>query len=209
VIAYDKNLLITDENLVNFQRTDEELQIYVLYCGFSVQRSRSRAAAAMADILNAGEGNLPFDRISSLIESQQLRGTLEATRIGGFDRLEKFLRSISNADLDLKCCSLADLRAIHGLGPAKARFFLLNTRPDARVAVLDRHILAELRALGHKVPEKPPQSEREYQRIEALFLAEADHVGEHPARFNLRTWRQRALPDQPQQQMLSQTRRCG
>lgn len=189
---YSSYHLITDENLINFNRNEEELQIFWLYCGFSVQRSRAQAQKALASLLDMGEGELPFDRIRSLLERQKLRAAREATRIGSYNRLERFLADSIFKSIDFRNGTVDDFMRVHGIGNAKARFFILNTRKGARVAVLDRHILSELKSLGYNVPESSPLSNTQYKRCEEYFLNEADKAATEPARFNLSSWRKRA-----------------
>jgi len=183
--SYQSQSLITDENLINFNRSEEELQIFWLYCGFSVQRTRDHAQRALAQLLDMGEGRLPLDRVRFLLNEGRLRAALEATRIGSYRRLERFLIDSAKATPDFRNGTVEDFRRIHGIGPAKARFFMLNTRREARVAVLDRHILAELRALGYDVPKQTPSYEAEYRRCESCFLKEANKAGLAPTQFNL------------------------
>lgn len=189
---YSSYPLISDENLINFNRNEEELQIFWLYCGFSVQRSRAQAQKALASLLDMGEGDLPFDRLRFLLKRQKLRTALEATRIGSYNRLERFLIDSSWKSVDFRNGTVDDFKRVHGIGDAKARFFILNTRKGARVAVLDRHILRELKSLGYDVPENAPLSSTEYKRCEEYFLDEADKAAIEPARFNLSSWRKRA-----------------
>ncbi len=193
---YSDAPIITDENLVNFSRSLEELQLFWLYCGFSVMRSRKPAQTALTRLLDDGIGDLPFDRLRQLADTGKLRESLESTRIGGWDRLEGFLRQTAEGRLDLKHGKVEDFEAVHGIGLAKARFFLLCTRENARVAVLDRHILQFLRDQDYpEVPESTPKSRKVYTRLEGYFLREADKSGIHPAPFNLEQWRQRAQSD--------------
>jgi hypothetical protein len=193
---YSATPIITDENLINFSRTLEELQLFWLYCGFSVMRSRERAQGALSRLLDDAVGLLPFDRIRQLELEGRLRQSLEATRIGGWNRLEGFLSHTLSAQLDLAQGVLEQFEAIHGIGLAKARFFLLCTREDARVAVLDRHILQFLSDQGYSdVPEQTPKSREAYGRLERYFLQEADKSGIQLALFNLERWRERAQSD--------------
>lgn len=189
---YSDAPLITDENLINYRRTRVELEIFWLYCGFSVMRSRERAAGALAQLLDMGGGATPFARVKSLIAARRLRRALEATRLGGYTRLEAFLRDSVTKPLDLESGSAADFRKIRGVACAKSRFFVLCTRADARCAVLDRHILGFLRDAGYPVPDKTPTSERQYLRVESFWLQEVDKAGTSAARENLKRWRERA-----------------
>ncbi len=188
--------IITDDNLINFERTTEELQLFWLYCGFSVGKSRKHAQTALARLLDAGEGKTPCGRLRALIREGKLRDELYATRVGGWDRLEKFLRQSVDSGFNLRTVTVEKLEAVHGIGLTKARFFLLCSRETARCAVLDRHILTFIREQGHPdVPEQVGKSRKEYLRLEGYFLEEADKAGLSAARFNLKQWRARAQHD--------------
>ena len=189
---YADTPLITDENLINFRRTQEQLEIFWLYCGFSVGKARDPAQKALAKLLDMGRGKTPFARVRSLIKAGTLRSSLEATRIGAWNRLERFLRESVTRPMNLRHATREQLQQVHGIAGAKSRFFLLCTRRNARCAVLDRHILAHLRDVGHDVPEETPSSRKEYERIEQLWLAEVDKSGMTPAEYNLKRWRERA-----------------
>ncbi len=188
--------IITDDNLINFERTTEQLQLFWLYCGFSVGKSRRHAQTALAKLLDAGKGKTPFGRLRSLIREGRLRPALLETRIGGWDRLENFLLDTVNAGFNLRTVTVEELEAIHGIGMTKARFFLLCTRETARCAVLDRHILEFLRDQQYgDVPDQVGKSRKTYLRLEGYFLQEADSAGLSAARFNLKIWRARARHD--------------
>lgn len=188
--------IITDDNLINFERTTEELQLLWLYCGFSVGKSRRQAQTALAELLDSSPGLTPFGRLRSLISAGRLQKELLLTRIGGWTRLEGFLVDTVNARFNLRTVKVEQLEAIHGIGLTKARFFLLCSRETARCAVLDRHILSYLRDQRYAdVPDQVGKSRKTYLRLEGYFLNEADRAGLSPARFNLQLWRARARHD--------------
>ena len=189
---YSDAPLITDENLLKLKRTREEREIFWLYCGFSVGKSRDQAQRALGKLLDAGKGRTPFARIRSLIRAGTLRKELEKTRIGGWTRLEGFLRETIEKNPDLDGGTVDELQQVHGIAAAKSRFFILYTRANARHAVLDRHILSHLRDQGHDVPDTAPASRRQYARIEALWLQELANSGMTPQQYNLKRWRERA-----------------
>jgi hypothetical protein len=113
---------------------------------------------------------------------------LRAARTGNYRKLSRALPELARSGLDLRRCSVADLEALYGVGPKTARYFILHTRPDARVAALDTHVLKYLSTLGHEVPKSTPSSGRRYAELEKAFLAEADSLGLSPAHLDLLVW---------------------
>jgi thermostable 8-oxoguanine DNA glycosylase len=76
-----------------------------------------------------------------------------------------------------------ELMEIHGIGPKTAAFFIMHSRPDPKVAVLDRHIL---RWMGE--PDKTPASLTAYMRLSDKFIKHARMRGMHPAELDLKIW---------------------
>jgi thermostable 8-oxoguanine DNA glycosylase len=94
-------------------------------------------------------------------------------------------------DLDLRTCTIADLEAIKGIGPKTSRFFMLHSRPDQELIVLDIHILRYLkRRFRMKVPKSTPSGKR-YLAIEAEAIR---RIKKHMpnwksfAEFDLNAW---------------------
>lgn len=185
--------IITDENLINYQRTDEELQLFLLYCGFSVGKSRRHAQTSLAALLDMGKGKLPFDRLRWLVTNDRLSQAVVDCRIGGMTRITGFLQDCASRHLDLRDGAVESYLDLHGIGLTKSRFFMLCTREGARYAVLDRHILQYLRDSGcPDVPKDPPKGLKAYVRLEAFFAMLADKAGESCAVHNLQNWTIRA-----------------
>jgi thermostable 8-oxoguanine DNA glycosylase len=108
-------------------------------------------------------------------------------KVGNYGKVFKAFHEVAFANLDLRTCSPAELEAIHGIGPKTARFFIIWTRQDARVAALDVHILRWMRNLGYDAPRQTPSGKR-YAVLEAAFLAEADRRGLSPQALDAQIW---------------------
>lgn len=94
----------------------------------------------------------------------------------------------ANSGLDLKKCSVADLEGLYGVGMKTARFFVLHTRRNARVACLDTHVLKWLAYFsGYDVPHTTP-SKTKYLLLEQVFLGVADALKISPADLDLKIW---------------------
>lgn len=135
----------------------------------------------------------PFAFIHNLIGRRMLKRRLRQVRMGQYTKITRSLTEMVNAvyegTLNLWTCGIEDLEAIHGIGPKTSRYFLLRARSDPpRVAALDVHILHWLRDLGYDVPKHTPQSTKQYRRIEAIFLTEADQRCMNPGELDRQVW---------------------
>lgn len=119
----------------------------------------------------------PFGEVRQWIEWGTLADELRHAKTGNYGKLEKCLRELTVATLDLSTCSPTGLEGIHGIGPKTSRFFILWTRPDTKCAALDVHVLRWLRGLGYDAPKATPQNPSRYAVLESHFLWEADQRG--------------------------------
>ncbi len=129
-----------------------------------------------------------FDQLSTAHRAGQLRGCLEAARVGNYFKNTAAIAGVLATKIQPRTCTLQDLERIKGIGPKTSRFFLRWTDRMERVAVLDVHILRWLRNLGHQVPPSTPPNGKKYLDVEAIFLAEADSRGVHPADLDKHLW---------------------
>jgi thermostable 8-oxoguanine DNA glycosylase len=138
---------------------------------FSIAVAGKTAATVARAIHNfmGGRFSPPFSFIRCLSDEELLR-RLKKCRLGNYTRLAKAFRQLANARLDLKNITVSELEKIHGVGPKTARMFLLHTRPNQKLAVLDVHVLRFMREeFGWKVPKVTP-SGKAYAKIERDWL---------------------------------------
>ncbi len=129
----------------------------------------------------------PFWHVRTLAAGNDLGNTLRDCKSGNYTKLEHAFKSLVEADLDLRLCSPQDLEKIKGIGPKTSRFFILWTRPNARYAALDTHILKWMRYLGYNAPLTTPTGKK-YAELELAFLAEADERKIKPAKLDYAIW---------------------
>lgn len=134
------------------------------------------------------KGCLPFTSIKCWIEQGALRERLEEVGTGNYTKLDKALREIVEANLDLATCTPQELEDLPGIGPKTSRFFILWTRPNEQYAALDVHILRWMREQGYDAPRGTPQSPALYAQLERAFLAEAHKRGMTPRELDLLIW---------------------
>lgn len=181
--------MIDPHNITDFDRRDEQLQEFALFAPAVAGKTATQITLGLDRFLGAGGSDKPFERIREYEQEGTLTDRIREAGLGKWRILTSCYRSLAAGDLDLRSCSLAELETIDGIGPKTSRFFVMHTRPDVRVAVLDTHVLSYLRSLGHEVPKATPQSSSSYARIEKLFLDHAKSIGRDDlAAFDLEIW---------------------
>lgn len=189
----EMNFLIDPKNIINYNRTDAELELFWLFCGCVAGKTASTQARLLDNFLNnldPADNDLPFARIRKAKGQGTLLQKLQESRLGQYNRLHKMFEG--SLDLKLRTCTIEDLEDIPGCGPKTARMFVMQSRPDQKVAALDTHVLKHLRANGIDAPESTPSSGREYRRLEREFLILAEASGMSVADYDLTVWKQYA-----------------
>lgn len=168
--------------------TLDDLQARLIY-SMIVAGKAADFANQVIDRLLAGkpQGVLPFAWLRTLTDDQ-LEAALREARSGNYTKLTRGLRELVDARLDLVRCTPAELQTVHGIGPKTARFWILWTRPGARYAALDVHVLRWLRGKGYDAPTSTPADPKTYDQLERAFIAEADQRGMTPRELDFAIW---------------------
>lgn len=133
----------------------------------------------------------PFAMLRSLSSKigDRLPLMLKNCGLGCYNQRAYTFRALMNSDLDLQTCTVDDLEKISGIGPKTSRFFLLHTRENVQVAVIDTHILKFLRERNYPIPLKVTLTPKRYAQYEKWFIgiwmAESDLT---LAEFDLKLW---------------------
>lgn len=157
----------------------------------------------------------PFDYLNTLVDYGELQDALIEAQVGNYNKHVKCFTQLcdmaSDGLLDLRTCSAETLESIHGIGRKTARFFIIWTRPDARYAALDTHILkwlsrhqknspeGKLRYYcledprkvlkkEFKIPRATPGSKKMYLELESAFLWHSDQIDRTPAELDRQIW---------------------
>jgi thermostable 8-oxoguanine DNA glycosylase len=179
------------KDIIYYNRTKEQLEEFILFCISVAGKNAITTSRGLDKFLQpAREYNLsPFDHLR-LLSFDELTANLKNSGFGCYNNRAKSFTSLINAHLDLKNCSVVDLEQIHGIGPKTSRFFVLFSRPDAKVAVLDTHLLSWLREKGYDVPKATPCGKK-YLEIEQIFLNEAEKQDRPIVEFDLSIWNEK------------------
>ena len=188
--------MIDPNKVTNFDRTDDELLEFWLFCLFVRGKNADIQAVKLDDFVDICRrtANKRTSLMAGLLRYKQgdIDGMLRSVKAGQYDTLSAAIyQTVLKLEEDpefLRRASARDLEAIHGVGPKTARYFILHTRPKARVAALDTHILRYLRdRTDEAVPRTTPTGKR-YAELEKTFLLMADFEGVDPADMDLAIW---------------------
>lgn len=182
------SITIEPTKVTRYDRTDAELQAFWIFCIVVAGKNSDYAARVVGNLLGRSEN--PFEYFKELGEIG-IRNALVANKTGQYDRISKAI--YQSLSLDLRECSFHDLKAIFGIGPKTANFFLLHSRPNYSGVVLDTHILRFLRdhAVGG-TPKTTPQDPELYDSLSERFLqiSKALYPKLSPADRDLIIWTQ-------------------
>lgn len=183
---------VTDpERCTDYERSDAQLEEFLIFCiavaGKNARTTRKVMGRFWQHAAEVGEVGGPFRILRSLSMRFNAPGLLKNSGLGCYTLKASAMIAAAHSGLDLRTCSAEDLEKIKGIGRKTSRFFILHSRPGARHAVLDTHLLRFLRDLGVDAPESTPQSKSGYARVEAEFLKLVP-AGTSVAEFDLRVW---------------------
>lgn len=182
--------MIDPDNIIRYGRSTPELQELWLFACAAAGKTAKTQARLLDRMLKSLPGRTPFSKIARANASGVLLAAIKASGLGMHTKLRRcYVESLS---LKLKTATVEDFEKIHGCGPKTARMFIMHTRPGARYAALDIHILKHLRAKGIKAPKMTPASGPTYRKLEEKFLDLAEAAGMSAADYDLMVWREYA-----------------
>lgn len=190
--------VINPRAITDYNRSEADLQRFWTFCVIVAGKNADWASHKVGQLYEQADerGQLPFDYLRE--NKHALHNVLVVNRVGQYARIERALTQ--SLDLDLRECDVRDLEKVFGVGPKTARFFLLHSRPNVEVAVLDTHVLRWLRtklcigaASDLRIPESTP-SQPLYGRLEniCLRLMAAEFPGMSFAQADLLVWCQQS-----------------
>ena len=189
--------MITPTNITNYNRTQSELEEFLMFAILVAGKTAKTQAEKLDWFLKTARiiKVSPFkwlryliDYEDELLKASHLSERLKTYKLGQYNRIEKAFRGILQFEGRLDAVTLEELESIEGIGPKTARFFLLHSRPDQKVAALDTHILKFMAEKGYKVPKSTP-SKKKYGQIEKDFLTECEKAGKDVADMDLEIWK--------------------
>lgn len=194
--------MIDPTHITKYDRTEEELQEFLLFCVLVHGKKASIQAVKLEQFLIylasvTGE-RMPFIMvdIARNLENDETGETLldETMRkfgLGQYGRLSQCIDDLLKLPR-LDKVTVEELESCFAIGPKTARFFIVHSRPDQTHAILDTHVLKWLRGKGIDAPKNTPQG-KWYSHFEKIFLTFVWESGQSVAEFDLAIWRSFAV----------------
>lgn len=180
--------MIDPTKITDYNRSDRDLEEFALFCVMVAGKDAIRTASVLGKlIITADHLNMsPFEYLRDLGDG--MRNTLVVHRVGQYNRIEKAFKGLL-ALPSLRDATLEDLLNIHGIGPKTARFFILHSRENAKVAVLDTHILKWMSRFFNDCPTvTPPAKHYYYWENAAMAMMNSEFPGMSYAQADLLIW---------------------
>jgi len=196
---YQERREVIEARLAEFRRvweqgSDEEIFAELAFCLFTPQSKAKSCWGAVQSL--CAEGLLYCAEPEVLAQHLCTRVRFHHTKARNVAAVRELLTRDGKLRLREKLASFADAREarewlvgnVKGLGYKEASHFLRNIGWGEELAILDRHILRNLAALG-VIDEVPTSlSRRKYLEIEEALLGFCKEVGLRPDIFDMVLW---------------------
>jgi thermostable 8-oxoguanine DNA glycosylase len=194
-------------NITNFNRTEEELQLFLLFCivvagktAYIQAEKLEQFICSVNERLMMPELVLPFQTIKSAEQHGILMEEIQKAKLGQYRKIYAGFKFISEYKFDLRHTTTKQLEVIPGVGMKSSRFFLLHsdeTYKD-RIAILDTHILKFIKEnIDDRAPKSTPTIAVTYKYWEDVFLYWCELNNKNVANFDLEVWKKYARTKSP------------
>jgi hypothetical protein len=183
--------MIDPFKVTDYNRGFYELQEYALFCAAVANKTAVVQAKALDRFLNLSPFPMfpPFSKVRDMYLTKTLRANLEASRIGQYNRLENTFKELAYLDESLRTVETGRLEEIKGIGPKTSRFFILHSRPNQELIVLDTHLIKYFHS-KKLIPFNTHPTKKQYAEWEpklVKYLKEEEGVTDF-AQFDLDKW---------------------
>ena len=186
-------------NITNFNRTEEELQLFLLFCIVVAGKTAYIQAEKLEQFLCSVNERLmmpdhvkPFQTIISADHHGILMQEIQKAKLGQYRKIYAGFKYISENKFDLTRMTPEQLELIPGVGMKTSRFFLLHSDQNYQnyIAILDTHILKFIREnIDNRAPKSTPTIKVTYKYWEDLFLHWCENNNKNVADFDLEVWK--------------------
>ena len=186
--------MINPAEVTNYNRTQDELQEFILFC-INVAGKKSSIEAPKLEVFierakDITKETSPFNCIKKLIKLGRLNEIMHWAKLSPYAQRYNSYVAVSKIK-DLQSVSLSRLLEVTGIGLKTARFFLSHSREDFDEPMLDTHILRYLRDQGYTdAPKSTPSNENTYFYFANIFKNIARQLGKSVTDLDLEIWKQ-------------------
>jgi N-glycosylase/DNA lyase len=173
--------------------SDEELFAELVFCLFTPQSKAKSCWASVCELVDAGvltcgePAKISARMHGVRFHNNKGRYVAEAQRLFTSGRRLRIRETLDGLGRPREIREWLVANVV-GMGHKEASHFLRNVGKGAELAILDRHILRNMRALGY-IAELPRSiSPRRYLELERTFLGMAKDLGIAPASLDMLLW---------------------
>lgn len=185
--------MINPAEVTNYNRTQSELQEFLLFC-INVAGKKSSIEAPKLEVFiqrakDITKESTPFNCIKKLIKLVRLQEIMHWAKLSPYkQRYNSYVDAVKLGDL--QTVTLNRLLQVPGIGLKTARFFLSHSREDFDEPMLDTHILQFLRDNGYKgAPKSTPSNLGVYNYYANIFKMFARVSGKSVTDLDLEIWK--------------------
>ena len=186
-------------NITNFNRTEEELQLFLLFCIVVAGKTAYIQADKLDQFICSVNERLmmplrvsPFQTIRSADHHGILMEEIQKAKLGQYKKIYSAFKYISEREYNLKIMTPDQLELIPGVGMKSSRFFLLHSDINYQnnIAILDTHILKFIKEnIDDRAPKSTPTIRVTYKYWEDVFLHWCESNNKNVADFDLEVWK--------------------
>jgi len=189
---------------ISHARAEQFLMFCMLVAGkrSDVQRRKLTAflRQSIATTFNAETVTLvpegsPFDWIRKLDRHDSLEAACRKHRLGKYSTLVPGFRDLARSDVGFLNTDKEELQKFSGIGPKTSQYFLMRTGQLEDAAALDTHILSWLQEQGYDAPDETPPAGPEYERLQDVFVKEAEKRDITPSELDAKIWNDQSDSD--------------
>ena len=186
--------MINPAEVTNYNRTQSELQEFILFC-INVAGKKSSVESPKLEVFierakDITKETSPFNCIKKLIKLGRLNEIMHWAKLSPYAQRYNSYVAVSKIK-DLQTVTLNRLLQVPGIGLKTARFFLSHSREDFDEPMLDTHILRYLRDQGYTdAPKSTPSNENTYYYFANIFKNIARQLGKTVTDLDLEIWKQ-------------------
>ena len=186
--------MINPAEVTNYNRTQYELEEFILFC-INVAGKKSSIEAPKLEVFIQRAKDItkeatPFNCIRKLIKLGRLNEIMHWAKLSPYaQRYNSYFDVVKIKDL--RAVTLNRLLKVPGIGLKTARFFLSHSRRDFDEPMLDTHILRFLRDQGYvDAPKSTPSNENTYLYFANIFKNIARQLGKSVTDLDLEIWKE-------------------
>jgi thermostable 8-oxoguanine DNA glycosylase len=189
-------------NITNYNRTEEELQLFLLFCIVVAGKTAYIQADKLEQFLCSVNLRLmmpehisPFQSIKSAEQHGILFEEIKKAKLGQYKKIFAAFKFISEKEYNLNRMTPKILEEIPGVGMKTSRFFLLHSDLfyKDKIAILDTHILKFIKEnIDDRAPKSTPVIPLTYRFWEDRFLNWCEQNNKNVADFDLEVWKSKA-----------------